>query len=296
LEKAMKQFEVLAPLQEFNWEGNIYQFSPELRITRLEQRPDLRELDVKLCRQGQDRIWTASHWLRFEWRQGDIPSRAETANLVLLALWLARPTKAHIAFRFELEQATAALDKTVCLLDRFDWISGATEDNFDDNDLQAAASYYQVMRNLCCTQGRLNNALHFTYNGCVSHQWQVVMICYAAAAEALLTYSTERGITDRLSKAYACLVETEPARRDCAYEEFKYLYSVRSDIMHGRTQNILPKDRLPILGRFQKVLRKLWQVVLSSQESIAALENSDEFRKKLFASLIYGYSPPSKDS
>src|SRR5205823_1273542 len=115
----------------------------------------------------------------------------------------------------------------------FAWVSGATHGDFDDPDLRSAATYCQTLHGLCRARGRLNDALILTATGCWSHRWQAALICYAAAAEALLTYSTAPGITRRLAASYACLVETQTARRDAAYEEFRALYSVRSDIMHG---------------------------------------------------------------
>jgi hypothetical protein len=214
-------------------------------------------------------------------------------NLVLLALWLVKPTKTHVAFRFHLGHEAAAVEKwRQRVLDRFAWVSGVTLNNFDDRDLRVAATYYPMLHDVCCARGRLNNALILTATGCWSHQWQAALISYAAAAEALLTYSTAPGITHRLATSYACLVETETARRDAAYGEFRALYSVRSDVMHGRTHNVPPSDRLPFLARFQKLLRTVWWVALSSSKLIALLEDSDAQREAYFLPLTSSYTPP----
>ena len=45
------------------------------------------------------------------WDDGTEPSPAEDVNLVLLALWLVRPTKAHVAYRFRLGQDAAAAEQ-----------------------------------------------------------------------------------------------------------------------------------------------------------------------------------------
>jgi hypothetical protein len=46
------------------------------------------------------------------------------------------------------------------------------------------------------------------------------------------------------------------------------MYGVRSDIMHGRTHNVVLDDRLRMFARFQDMVRRLWRSVLSSPEFI----------------------------
>jgi hypothetical protein len=214
-------------------------------------------------------------------------------NLALVALWLVKPTRSHVAFRFQLGQEAAAGEKSRSrLFDRFAWVPGATHEEFDDSDPQSTSSYYPALRNICCAGSRLNDALILTLTGCWSHQWQAALICHAAAAEALLTCSTARGITRRLATSYACLVETQRACRDAANGEFRTLYSVRSDIMHGRVHNVPPSDQLPLLARFQNVLRTLWRVEISSPQLILVLDGSDTQREEYFSQLTSGHTPP----
>ena len=173
-------------------------------------------------------------------------------NWVLISLWLVKPTASHVAFRFKLGQGESADKKGVSrLYDRFAWLPDDAHEKFDDSDLQTLSLYYPALRDISYRRRRLNDALMLTLTGCWSHQWQAALICHAAAVEALLTYSTKSGITDRLAKSYACLVETQKTCRDTANEEFRKLYSVRSDIMHGRTNNVASSERLPLLARFQ---------------------------------------------
>jgi len=108
----------------------------------------------------------------------------------------------------------------------------------------------------------------------------------------LSTYSTAPGITRRLATTYACVVEIQRASRDAAYKEFCTLYSVRSDIMHGRTHNVPCSGRLPFLAGFQDVLRRLWRAVVSSPQLISVLEGSDAQREVYFSQLTSGYTPP----
>ncbi len=289
------RFQIYAPLQEFPWDGDQFELASGLRIRRYEERPDLQGLYETLGQTEQQNVSSTRHWLTFEWYDGAEPSPGEIANLVLLALWVVKPTKTHIAFRFHLEHHEPTnpwKDSTCQLLDRFVWWKGASHDELDDQDLKLAANYYSVLRGLHIASGRLNDAMILTLTGCWSHRWQVAMICHAAAAEAILTYSTKPGITKRLSTSYACLVETHTTLRDAAYREFYSLYSVRSDIMHGRTNNILVADRRPLLARFEEVLRRLWRVVVVSPSLVNVLEGPDTQREAYFLKLMSAYSPP----
>jgi len=287
-----RRFAVYAPLQDFLWEGNDFEVAPDLWIRRFIEPPDIVGLHEWIAKDEWDRASGACHWLVFEWMEGTVPSPAEVTNLVLLSLWLVKPTRSHIAFRYELGRDGAASEKArKRMLDRFAWVAGALHPDIEDIDLKSASVYYSGLVTLCRARGRLNDALLLTIAGCWSHAWQVALICHAAAAETLLTYETGPGITRRLAKSYACLTETDPAKRDAAYREFSALYSVRSDIMHGRTNNVVRNDRLPTLIRFQEVLRRLWRTTLTTPSLSAALEGTDTQRKAHFQALETGFTP-----
>lgn len=285
----MSNFDVYAPLSGFYWQGDSFQLTPGLRIIRFAQNRDLQNLNLTLAEDEQQELAAADHWLEFKWSSGTEPNPAETVNLILLSLWLVKSTRTHVAFRFELGQDHKRRSR---LYDRFAWVEGA-HDVFDDNGLIIAASYYSVLQKICCDRGRLNHALVLTVTGCCSHHWQVALICHAAAAEAILTYEQGNGITRRLATTYACLVEAETAQRNRGFQEFSELYSVRSDIMHGRTQNISQEDRIPILIRFNAILRRLWDAVLLSPGLIEVLKGPDKQRKEYFRALQNGYNPPN---
>jgi hypothetical protein len=292
------QFKIYAPLQNFFWRETDFKLAPGFWIKHFNQnqKPNLSGLDKHLSEDEKTSINTdASHWLTFHWNEGSEPCPAKTVDLVLIALWLAKPTASHVAFRFKLGQGESADKKGVSrLYDRFAWLPDDAHEKFADSDLQTAKSFYPPLRDICCARGgRLNNALMLTLTGCFSIYWQVALICHAAAAEALLTYSTKPGsITRRLATSYACLGETQKTCRDAAYNEFCTLYSIRSDIMHGRTHEVDPAERLPLLARFQTVLRRLWCTVLSSPQLISVLEGSDAQREVYFSQLASGYTPP----
>lgn len=287
------RFKILAPLQDFQWHGEDFELAPGISIRRFRSPPNVAEMNTWLSKDEWERASGASHWLSYEWSTGDVPSAGELENLVLLSLWLVKPTRSQIAFRFKIGCGGAEGDNSRSrLLDRFLWIPGSIHPDFEDSDLQAAAQFYQTLTVRSAERGRLNDALLLTLAGCWSHAWQVALICHAAAAEALLTYSTGPGVTRRLAASYACVTEFARNKRDVAFLEFKDLYSNRSDIMHGRTHNIASTDRLPTLVRFQSVLRRLWTVVCASSTLIAILEDSDARREAHFQALQIGYTPP----
>jgi hypothetical protein len=65
-------------------------------------------------------------------------------------------------------------------------------------------------------------------------EWQSAFVCFSAAVEALLTYSTGAGVTERPAKAYATVVARGDTENQEAIEKVRRLYAIRSDIMHGR--------------------------------------------------------------
>lgn len=291
-----RRFDIYAPLEDFRWAGLDFELSPGVTIRHYRQLPDLSNLNTFVSKEEWERAHNASHWLAFEWVEGALLSPAEVVNLVLLSLWLVKPNRTQIALRFHLGKDEASNEKSrQRLLDRFAWIPGTIEPDTTDADLRSVSSFYGGLASLCQARGRLNNALVLTIAGCWSHGWQTAIICHAAAAETILTYSAGHGLTKRLATTFACLTESDTTRRDIAYHEFSDLYSARSDITHGRMHDIAKNDRLPVLGRFQSLLRSLWQTVLSSPKLIEVLESSDSDRKEFLENLQSGYVAPKKN-
>lgn len=216
-----------------------------------------------------------------------------TSNLALLSLWLVKQTKTQVTLRFQVERPPGTQTTRSRVLDRFAWVHEPVNPDFTNDELAAAARFYQTLAAIYRTRGRLNNALLLTVSGCWSHLWQTALICHSAAAEAMLTYSTGRGITRRLATSFACLTEAGKEDRDAAFREFVALYSIRSDIMHGRTHNISVPDRLPTLIRFQSALRSLWKQISASPQLVTVLEDTDLQREAHFAALQHGYQPPA---
>jgi hypothetical protein len=288
-----RRFDVYAPLQDFRWPSSDFQFSPRVTIKRIDCVPNLSGLESSVSQPEWQRAVNSNHWLTFEWIEGSEHSPSEVINLVLLSFWLVKPIRAQVALKFEIGRDDANNENVMSrLLDRFAWIPGTIDSDFTDEDLRIASIYFAALESLSRLRGRLNNAMVLTVAGCWSHGWQTGLICHAAAAETLLTYAKGPGLTRRLGTSYACLVESDVPGRNSAFHEFVSLYSARSDIVHGRMHKIATTNTLPMLLRFQNLMRRLWSVVLTSQTHASALELDDPGRKAHLMQVENGYSAP----
>lgn len=282
-----------APLQDFYWPGQDHSFGSRVVLKRFDTTPALSGLESYVSKPEWERAANSDHWLTFQWIDGEEISPSEVVNLFLLSLWLVKPIKSQVALRFEIGRDDAAAEKTMRrLLDRFAWIPGSIDPDISDEDVQRASTYYLELETLCRARGRLNNAMVLTVSGCWSHGWQTALICHAAAAETILSYSTGPGLTRRLATSYACIVAPDSPSRDAAFKEFSTLYSARSDVVHGRMHNIAPSDTLATLLRFQNLMRRLWGAVLISKDLLSALELDDAGRQAYLIRIEAGYTPP----
>ena len=283
---------VYAPLTDFLWDGDNFLKFSGLEIRRNQQSFDLHGLDEGLSESQRDELFYADHWLIFESRDTATVSAAEMVNLFLLSLWLAKPTKTCVKLRFEVNQDTTCdqVGTTSVVQDVFTWVPQTVADSLSESDLEDAASYFAEMHRIRVAEKRLHHAIFLTHAGCVAYNWAVALICFASAVEALLTSTKGPKLTNRLSLAFACLTETQRASRDHAYTEFRDLYKVRSDIMHGRIYLTGDLDGLETIARFETALRQLWRVILPSHVTI--LEEDDNQRQALFRKLQSGYQPP----
>ncbi|MBA4099393.1 MAG: hypothetical protein C0484_21810 [Rhodospirillum sp.] len=293
---ATNLYDVLAPLLDFQWSEGEFAFAPGIWIRRFENLPSLSQFSDELSRDEWSTARETPHWLVYEWDGISRPKPKPIAEIFLLSLWLAKRTRTRIAVRFEIDQQRPTKHfGRQRMLDRFASIEGTiTDDDFSRSELEVASRYYPALVSIYLTQGRLSSALSLTVSGCWSHFWQSAFICHAAAVECILTYSEAGGLTRRLGTSYACLKETEVSARNAAYEDFAELYSIRSDIMHGRSHNVAASHRLPSLARFQNMLRGLWKMVLALPELIAILDGPDVQRRDHFLSLQRDYKPPAR--
>ena len=287
-------FTVLVPLHNFNWDGNDFSISTLFSIKRLPSLPDLSWCESALSKCDRNELSSVSHWLSFEQSPHDELNQKEKLNIFLQTLWLVVPTKTQAKFRFEPpHQSGDGEHSCTRLLERFQWINPQSKDKVETKHLKQMDRYVDPMISIYRARKRLRNSLVLTHRGCTTIDWQVAVVCLSAAAEGILTYERGRGITHRLGKSFACLVETTLQRRDRAFKAFRHAYDVRSDIMHGRaTQRRGPKKNLKEAARLSDMLRRLWKTILASKVILTELEKDDAGRKIWFTTLEKGYTPP----
>lgn len=280
----LEKTDVWAPLVGFCWSGSTKQLADDTLIQPETAYRAYEEFTYELAEEERERCRAADHWLSIKHAQGDKLSAREKISSVLLALWIVRPTATQAPFRFE---KTESGTKTIArVLERCQWIKGHTASEIHDHHLAAVETILPPLRAAYTARRRLRNALVLTRRGCVSRDWQSSFICFAAATEALLTYSRERGLVERLAQSYAKLVSRSPAAVKSAHERFRRLYNVRSDIIHGRAHDRkTPRRNLSDLAEFSTILRRLWRVVLKRPEWQVALEADDRQRERFFLSL-----------
>lgn len=285
-------YKVHAPLSNFSWAGASFNLFPQVLLDTIH--PNLKGRDADLGKDEQRELQSATHWLHFDWERDSEPSPAETVTLFLLSLWLARPTRSHVRCRFELKMYHTSNQHITFwrMLDRFNWIPGYVRDSHSTRDLTRAARYFNILRSISLRRGRLRQSLGLNAAGCMAYQWHVAFICHSAAAEALLTYSTDPGITKRLATSFACLTRRSKVQRDAAYRRFYGLYDVRSDIMHGRLEKLRTRNKLLLLARLEDASRSIWRQVFRSSSLRNILEADDSRRKQHFAQLEAGYRQP----
>lgn len=284
------RFQALIPLSNFRWGGNTFVIPNLGMIQRLSQPPDLSLWEDFLSVDELSDLAGISHWLLMKQEENDVLGSEEKCSIFLLALWLAIPTRTQIRFRFECEGTSR---KAVRLLDRFQWIREQVQNKLETKHLEEATHHIQNLAVVYSARKRLYLSSVLTYQGCMTLHWRVAFICFAAAVEGILTYSTKPGITKRLATSYACLTESEKSERDSAYEVFPHSYSIRSDILHGRASYLdNPEENRKELSKFSDLLRKLWKTVLSDTAIMTVLEQSDDVRRDWFAERESGYQPP----
>jgi hypothetical protein len=284
--RATEPIHVWAPLIGFRWAGLERQIADDTRIRPASACRDYQkfaEFKYALAEEEWDRCREAEHWLALTHMRRDGSTKVKM-NSFLLALWIVQPTQTHVPFRFETAEPGFRLVARV--LDRFQWVEGHAEEEIKDRDLDEVTRILAPLRIAYATGGRLKNALALTFRGCVASDWQSAFICFSAAAEAILTYSQGPRLTDRLAESYAKLVSSSRSGHELTKDRFKRLYSIRSDIVHGRAyERKRSSGNLRGLGEFADVLRRLWKVVLKSEEVRVALEGVDKQRQNFFFKL-----------
>jgi len=276
-----------SPLHSFITREKYFDFSDYLSLKvsyEIEYKIDddgffiskLESNDISIC----------SHWIIIDFDKTKLDEQV-ILNTLLIAFWILSPNKVTYKYIFNDSEPGCNV-----IFSRFEFNKmDNNKSEYTVDDLQKIKEYFKMLESITIANGRLHTALSNTFQGCVAFNWKTAFLLYSAAIEALLTYERGSGITKRLSKSYACLVETDILKREQEYDNFSKLYNIRSDIMHGNVNNNLPDDNLLNLSKFSIMLKKLWQIILSDFNLIQILEKQDTDRKIYFKKLENTFNP-----
>ena len=93
-----------------------------------------------------------------------------------------------------------------------------------------------------------------------------------------------------MAKSYAALLADEISERDKYYEEFREIYRIRSDIIHGssafKTKYQDGNLNLNHLAKISDMLRKFWIRILTDSSIIDNLTKNDKQRKKYLKQIV----------
>jgi len=143
-------FEVFVPLTLFEWNGNQFSIPGICSIARLRSMPDLSHFHSRLSEYEMDELLGVSRIL-MRHIPPDRLSPGEKTCLVLLALWLATPTKLLAGFRFEL--GPEGRSGFARILDRFLWLPAHAKNRIHTQHLVKARRYVTSLRRLRSKRG-----------------------------------------------------------------------------------------------------------------------------------------------
>ena len=284
----------------FPYQDQTIQKHKILEINQFKDLPKLKGLERELSKAEFDELKSAPYWwLTFEYDKGKLLDASDITILFLVALWLEVPTKTHAMHLFEFSADKNSEEKTFTrCLDQFQWNRKQVVRDITSENIENAFRNFDLLIPIWKRKKRLSDALIMTVAGCMSYRWQIAYISFASAVETLLTYQERQGITKRLAKSYACLMETSIKRRNAEYRNFRQLYKIRSDIIHGRIRRIAKTTehkadkRLALLADFSSLLRNLFGKILVNKSIVSELEKGDNSRKQFFDKIEMGYNPP----
>ena len=234
------------------------------------------------------------YWLCLKKNDSEVE---EIINIFQLALWIIKPTKFHIRFFSNFDKNSSKL-RYRNLLSRFVPINNHFEFDYNNCDLENLKIFFPIMMDLYKNNARFHNSLVFNIHGCFTKSWEAAYILFSTTFESLLTHKNKWGITKKLAWAYAILTEIENENRQIAFENFRDIYNIRSEILHGESFNDKYKKsdvNLKELAKCRDMLRKLWQVILDSPEIIENLSGDDKIRRKYFKNVANGWMPEEEN-
>ena len=266
------------PLFNFWCDLDIFDVAPGVTVQRLEKPPTIEnegmaEMDwLKLQRVD---FWLVLEapvaWHRFSAQMNDWA----------LALWVTRPTKLRMQYRFQVRGLASASCKR--LHSQFEWNRFDVEDgSYSETELEHARKAFVLFQNIE-PKSRLGGALSLTAEALWQHRWHAAIVLFSAAVEALLTVGHGGPVTMQRARAYAAVTGSPSFEQ--AVEEFREAYKLRSGIVHGNFELDLPDDRLQAVAQWARLARAIWRVLVDKPWVVVALQGTNDERKQLLASL-----------
>ncbi len=277
-----------SPLFNFNSDVESYQLAKYVALSR-EGFSDIERKEF-LSKQEINDVNNCKFWIKInDSFPRYLKKPSVICNTILLSMWVNKPNQIENRFRFGDDNSIYRQ------LDRFQFIKfDNNENHFDLYELEHIKIYYDSFCRMIRRNKRLYIAQLNTFRACQAHHWAVGFLLFSAAFEALLNYQRGYGLTKRLAKANACLMERTKYKRDSLYKKFKRLYNIRSDIMHGNQRKWQRADgELKKLSELSSLLRNLWQKINTDKNLQTTLEADDNIRKTFFKKIQSGYSAPT---
>lgn len=236
-------------------------------------------------------IKSITYWLHIETN-----FNTEIIYIFQLVSWIVKPTKLRICFL--INSANIAEDglkeDNFSKLKEFIYIPAHVEPCFNNKDITKLKRIFPILLGLYQNKPIFYNAVGLNFQGCVAFHWEAAYILYVTTFEALLTHKSKWGIKKMLSWAYAILTETQDVGRQKAFNEFREIYQIRSEILHGESFKDKYKKgdiNLEELAKCRDMLRKLWLKILYSKDLQKIISKNDRTRRRFFHEMSNGWRP-----
>ncbi len=295
------------PLERFNFKREIsninekLEIANDIKIISQKQVPDLKLLSKYISSKDISKYILTPYWLSVT---GNLTNfELETKIFFFqLALWILIPTTTVIPFTTDFK------DIFITLHQRFIHNPRQINNVCDLSKFKNIGNYISRINDVYYNHKKVNLALLYTFDSCLLQNWDAIFILMVTAFESILFHNAhinkilqnklKWGITKKLSWAYAILSENNDSKRQTAFKEFKLIYKIRSDLIHGKTFKVKYGDsfrNLDDLAKCRDMLRKLWQAILDSEEMIENLSGDDKVRRDYFKKVANGWMPEDEN-
>lgn len=257
----------------------------DIRIIPLNLIPDLTCLSSVFVPNRINQYKEIAYWLCIETTQS-AKEVEEIVNLFQITLWIVKRSRVNIHFISNLHSKQEEFIFRI-IYSRFIYNPINITNEFSSNDLNQLSQIFQNMFNIFYNKSRLKNAIIMNYDGCIVPYWEAAYLLYSTTFESLLTYGNHKNLVEELAKSYAALLTCEISERDQYYEDFREIYRIRSDIIHGSSAKYRDRNlNLNHLAKISDMLRIFWTRILTVPDIIDNLDKNDKQRKKYLKKII----------